>query len=224
MLPFSLNIYFFLLFSFNRFFVFVTRADGKRAKPQPRGATMKRKTFGRTASSVTRRATSSVTAYRRRHLPRQRGRQGLNFLCLSKAAGRDIIFSVIEMDHIRNNKLTKRAQELRRKGTEQENRLWFGFLRKYPIRFRRQVTMHHFIVDFYCAKAKLILEIDGSQHYTEEGEAYDSERTAILESFGYKVLRITNNDVNHNFYNVCEWIYNEVKDRIYLLEQDIQKD
>ena len=84
--------------------------------------------------------------------------------------------------------------------------------------------MHHFIVDFYCAKAKLILEIDGSQHYTEEGEAYDSEQTAILESFGYKVLRITNNDVNHNFYNVCEWIDNEVKDRIYLLEQDIQKD
>ena len=84
--------------------------------------------------------------------------------------------------------------------------------------------MHHFIVDFYCAKAKLILEIDGSHHYTEEGEAYDSERTAILESIGYKVLRITNNDVNHNFYNVCEWIDNEVKDRIYLLEQDIQKD
>ena len=79
--------------------------------------------------------------------------------------------------------------------------------------------MDRFIVDFYCAKAKLILEIDGSQHYTEDGEAYDAERTAILESFGYQVLRITNDDVNQHFYSVCEMIDQEVKNRIRLLEK-----
>ena len=84
--------------------------------------------------------------------------------------------------------------------------------------------MDRFIVDFYCAKAKLILEIDGSQHFTEDGEAYDSERTAILESFGYKVLRISNEDVNHNFTGVCEKIDQEVKDRIKLLEKQQHKE
>ena len=130
---------------------------------------------------------------------------------------------VIDMEYIRNRKLTKRAQELRTQATEQERRLWYAYLRTYPIQFRRQVTMHRFIVDFYCAKAKLILEIDGSQHYTEEGEAYDSERTAILESFGYKVLRISNEDVNHHFSGVCELIDQEVKDRIMHLEKQQHK-
>ena len=118
------------------------------------------------------------------------------------------------MDYIRNIQLTERAQKLRKNATEQENHLWYAFLRDYPVQFRRQVTMNRFIVDFYCARAKLILEIDGSQHYTEGGEAYDSERTAILESFGYKVLRITNDDVNQRFSSVCEMIDKEVKDRI----------
>lgn len=84
--------------------------------------------------------------------------------------------------------------------------------------------MNRFIVDFYCAKAKLILEIDGSQHFTEDGEAYDAERTAILESFGYKVIRISNEDVNHNFGGVCEMIDKEVKGRIKQLEKQQQKD
>ena len=131
---------------------------------------------------------------------------------------------VIDVENIRNKKLTKRAQELRTQATEQENRLWYAYLRTYPIQFRRQVTMNRFIVDFYCARAKLILEIDGSQHFTEDGEAYDSERSAILESFGYKVLRITNDDVNHNFSGVCEMIDKEVKDRIQLLKSEKRSD
>ena len=130
-----------------------------------------------------------------------------------------IIFLVIHMDRKRNAALTKRAQELRSHATEQENRLWFTFLRKYPVQFRRQVTMNQFIVDFFCAKAKLILELDGSQHYEEQGLAYDAERTAILESFGYKVLRFTNEEVNHNFHNVCDTIDREVKARLNVPNQ-----
>ena len=76
-----------------------------------------------------------------------------------------------------------------------------------------------FIVDFYCAKAKLILEIDGSQHYEEQGLAYDAERTAILESFGYKVLRFTNDEVNYNFHSVCDTIDREVQARINAAKQ-----
>ena len=120
------------------------------------------------------------------------------------------------MDRKRNATLTKRAQELRSHATEQENHLWYTFLRKYPVQFRRQVTMNQFIVDFFCAKAKLILEIDGSQHYEEQVLAYDAERTAILESFGYKVLRFTNEEVNHSFNSVCDTIDREVQARLSL--------
>ena len=74
--------------------------------------------------------------------------------------------------------------------------------------------MDRFIVDFICSKARLILEIDGSQHYTADGEAYDTERTAILESYGYKVLRIANNEIDQNFAGVCEAIDLAVQKRL----------
>ena len=148
----------------------------------------------------------------------------MTFFSLPEPIESAILFAVIYVEYIRNKKLTKRAQELRTQATEQENRLWYAYLRTYPVQFRRQVTMNRFIVDFYCARAKLILEIDGSQHFTEDGEAYDSERTAILESFGYKVLRISNEDVNHNFSGVCEMIDKAVKDRIQLLENEKRSD
>ena len=118
------------------------------------------------------------------------------------------------MKNIRNGYLTKRAQELRTDATEQENRLWYTFLRDYPVQFRRQVPIDRFVVDFVCSKAKMILELDGSQHYIENGPAYDRERDAILESFGYKVFRIPNNEVNDNFNGVCEWIDRTVTARL----------
>ena len=71
--------------------------------------------------------------------------------------------------------------------------------------------MDSFIVDFFCSKANLILEIDGSQHFTEDGKAYDEERTAILESHGYRVLRFSNDDITHSFDYVCSIIDKEVK-------------
>ena len=118
------------------------------------------------------------------------------------------------MKSIRNGYLTKRAQELRGNATEQENHLWYAFLRHYPIRFRRQVPINRFIVDFVCSKAKMILELDGSQHFEEQGSAYDRERDAILKSYGYQVFRIPNNEIDDNFSNVCNWIDRTVKERL----------
>ena len=106
------------------------------------------------------------------------------------------------------------AKNLRKNATKQENHLWFDYLRTYPIRFQRQKTINSFIADFYCHAAKLIIEIDGSQHYQAQGLAYDAERTAILESYGLKVIRFSNHDIDHHFSSVCEQIDLAVKERI----------
>ena len=90
--------------------------------------------------------------------------------------------------------------------TEEEYTLWYGFLRKYPVRFSRQKVLGCYIVDFYCAKAKLVIELDGSQHYEEQGHAYDTQRTAFLESLGLTVVRYSNADINVRFREVCEAI------------------
>jgi very-short-patch-repair endonuclease len=105
-----------------------------------------------------------------------------------------------------NKKLIPRAKKLRRNMTCQESHLWYDFLSKYPIRFQRQKTIGNFIVDFYCHKAKLAVEVDGSQHYTDEGLEYDRERTAILGGYGLRVIRFSNVDVDRNFRGVCRVI------------------
>ena len=92
--------------------------------------------------------------------------------------------------------------------------MWYDYLKEYPVSFRRQVQFSHFIVDFFCSKANLILEIDGAQHYTEQGVAYDTERSAILQSFGYRVLRFSNHDIDHHFDSVCKVIDLAVKEGI----------
>lgn len=99
--------------------------------------------------------------------------------------------------------------------TVQEKHLWYDFLRTYPVRILRQKVVANFIVDFYCAKAKLIIELDGSQHFTEEGLAYDEERTKILNTYDLKVLRFSNNEVDRNFEGVCQLIDLEIKGRTY---------
>ena len=116
------------------------------------------------------------------------------------------------MDH--NAKLTSRAQELRRNMTKEERRLWYEYLSGYPYRFRRQVTMGNYIVDFYCAAAKLVVELGGSQHYEKEGVQYDAQRTAYLEGQGLHVLRFSNLDVTRNLRGVCETIDMVVAQRV----------
>ena len=105
-----------------------------------------------------------------------------------------------------NKKLTSRAQELRKNMTKEERRLWYEYLRDYPQPFRRQVTCGRFILDFYCAAAKLAIELDGSQHYEPSGQAYDYQRTAYLNSLGIEVLRFSNADIMKNLPGVCQLI------------------
>ena len=110
-------------------------------------------------------------------------------------------------------KVIPRAKELRKKATKQEQHLWFGFLRNYPIRFQRQKTIDYFIADFYCSAARLVVELDGSQHYEEQGLIYDKERAAVLEQYGVKVLRFSNLEVERNFQGVCTAIDLAVRQR-----------
>ena len=111
-----------------------------------------------------------------------------------------------------NPVLTPNARELRNNMTKQEKHLWYDFLRRHPVKFLRQKVINNFIVDFYCAKAKLVIELDGSQHFTEEGKIYDKERTDILEAYGLNVLRFKNSDIEQNFKNVCEIINKKIKE------------
>ncbi len=112
-----------------------------------------------------------------------------------------------------NPELTPRARELRKNMTPQEKDLWYNFLRSYPVKVYRQRAIDNFIVDFYCSNARLVIEIDGSQHYTEEGRQYDKLRTEALERRGLKVIRFTNGEVQKNFAGVCIVIDREIQAR-----------
>ena len=105
-----------------------------------------------------------------------------------------------------NEKNITLAKNLRQNATPQEKHLWYDFLSKYEVRFQRQKAIDNFIADFYCHKANLIIEIDGSQHYTEEGRQKDEFRTEILEEYNLNVIRFTNIQINHNFEGVCWYI------------------
>ena len=96
--------------------------------------------------------------------------------------------------------------------------LWRCYLQKYPVRFYRQYAIGQYIADFYCRQAKLVIELDGSQHFMEAGEAYDQRRTAYMERFGIQVLRFTNKEILSNLYGVCEYIDLVVKNRLKKLQ------
>ena len=112
-----------------------------------------------------------------------------------------------------NQKLRKNAQTLRRNLTKEESHLWYQFLCRYPLRFRRQYVIGNYIVDFYCHQAKLVVELDGSQHCSPEEMEYDRIRTEYLQSDGLQVIRFSNLDVMRRFRNVCEAIDIAVKER-----------
>lgn len=113
----------------------------------------------------------------------------------------------------KNNQLLGRAKELRREMTPQERKLWYLFLRPYPLKFYKQRIIDSYIVDFYCTAAKLVIEIDGSQHYTEEGRERDEGRSAMLERYGLLVLRFSNREINTEFEAVCQMIHQTVQER-----------
>ena len=114
----------------------------------------------------------------------------------------------------RNEKLTSNAKALRKVMTKEEAKLWYQFLCRYPQRFRRQYIIGNYLADFYCHQAKLVVELDGSQHCDPGKMEYDQKRTQYLLSQGLKVLRFSNLDVIRRFQNVCEAIDMEVKERL----------
>ena len=113
----------------------------------------------------------------------------------------------------RNNALTGLSQTLRRNMTKEERLLWNCFLKKYPLQFRRQYVIGNYIADFYCHKARLIVELDGSGHYGQETIQKDLARSQYLESQGLLVLRFTNLEVTRQFQSVCEAIDTLAKKR-----------
>ena len=94
----------------------------------------------------------------------------------------------------------------------------YDFLQKYPVKVYKQRIIGNYIADFYCASAKLVIELDGSQHRGGEGVEYDAHRDAYMRSLGLEVLRFNNQDIDKNFYEVCEHINREVQERLDLFE------
>ena len=110
------------------------------------------------------------------------------------------------METKHNKQLVPFAKQLRKEMTKEERHLWYDYLRTYPVRFSRQKVLGKYIADFYSAEAKLVIELDGSQHYDNRNMEKDAERTAFLETYGLKVIRIPNNEISRNFRGVCEYI------------------
>jgi len=109
-----------------------------------------------------------------------------------------------------NRQLVEKAKELRKNMTPAEKRLWYGYLRTFKFLVLRQRPIDSFIVDFFCAQLRLVIEVDGESHFTDEGKDYDWERTQILEGYGLKVLRFTNNEVLQDWEGVCRRIEEEI--------------
>jgi len=105
-----------------------------------------------------------------------------------------------------NPDLIAQARSMRKGLTPAEKKLWIGLLRDFKFRILRQRPIDNFIVDFYCPKMKLVIEIDGAGHFNDEGKALDQERTEILKAYGLRVVRFSDNDVMKHFPGVCNRI------------------
>ncbi len=113
-----------------------------------------------------------------------------------------------------NKNMIPRAKEMRKTMTKQERHLWYDFLREYMPRVQRQKTIGSYIVDFYCHDARLVIELDGSQHYEQHAQAYDEERTRFLQAAGLHVIRFPNAVIDRDFASACAEIDREIKRRI----------
>ena len=118
------------------------------------------------------------------------------------------------MERKHNPKLTENAKELRKNMTKEEKHLWYDFLKDYPVRFLRQKVIDDYVADFYCHKARFIIELDGSQHYNTDGLLKDKIRTEKIEKRDLTVLRIPNGEINHNFEGVCRFLDEFVKESL----------
>ncbi len=114
------------------------------------------------------------------------------------------------MNETNNPKLTSNAKNLRKNMTKEERHLWYDFLKSLPITVNRQKVIGNYIVDFYIASSKLVIEIDGSQHYEDKGAESDAKRDEYLKNKGIKVLRYSNLEINRKFESVCQEILNNI--------------
>ena len=114
----------------------------------------------------------------------------------------------------KNDKLLNIAKTLRRNMTRHEKHLWYDFLQKYPLKIYKQRIIDNYVVDFYCHSARLVIELDGSQHYSEKGEQSDVKRTQVIEKYNLKVIRFSNKDIDDNFEGVCLAIDEAIKQRV----------
>lgn len=119
----------------------------------------------------------------------------------------------------KNHKLLDTAKLLRKNMTRQEKHLWYDFLRYYPVKIYKQRIIDNLIVDFYCAQAKIVIEIDGAHHFTPEGKNYDRLRTEALNRYELKVLRFSNHDVDTRFEAVCNIIDKEIMERSEIFDR-----
>ncbi|MBE6595774.1 MAG: DUF559 domain-containing protein [Ruminococcaceae bacterium] len=115
------------------------------------------------------------------------------------------------MNRIRNAKLTNVAKALRRQMTKEERHLWYDFLKLLPQTVNRQKVIGRFVVDFYCAEARLVIEVDGSGHYTDEKRKADAERDEQLAKMGISVVRYSNSDIQRKFDQVCADILQHIQ-------------
>ena len=114
----------------------------------------------------------------------------------------------------KNNNLLENARTLRKNMTPQEKHLWYDFLRYYPIKIYKQRIIGNYIADFYCSAARIVIEIDGAQHFTPDGKLHDEARTETLNRYDLMVLRFTNSDVDYRFDAVCGMIDKTIMQRI----------
>ena len=106
----------------------------------------------------------------------------------------------------KDNSQLQNARRLRREMTPHERKLWYLFLRKYPVKVYKQRIIGRYIVDFYCASARLVIEVDGSRHYEPHGSAYDAERSEFFKTLGLEILRFSDREIDRDFHGVCEQI------------------
>lgn len=124
------------------------------------------------------------------------------------------------MRNIYNSNLVNNSQKLRKNMTKEEKHLWYDFLKNLPITVNRQKVIGNYIVDFFCSSARLVIELDGSQHYTDSGQAKDIERDNFFKSLGIKVLRYSNLDINRKFESVCSDILKHIDERLSVKNSD----
>ncbi len=116
---------------------------------------------------------------------------------------------IIEYKH--NKELTENAKFLRNNMTKEEKHLWYDYLKKCPVRFSRQKVLGKYIADFYSAEAKIVIELDGTQHFEKENRIYDEKRTEFLEQYGLKIIRIPNGEINTNFEGICRYLDKQIE-------------